>query len=587
MDGPLSLVPGQDLSKNAAEDIEVLAEDIPFWIELLEHREAYHGFDIRTINHVDEITQRDIDAQYDLTRRRIGQILRKFDTNGDEFISTEEFKKGLNAQGFVLKEAALSRLTIAMDIEKQGQMSEQKFAVVLQRLKLAELFTEKVQKLERQMAAEHRSKRNGSTQNQSLDDKVSPTANPEHSSFLNLTKYSIDTVESRPIEHIDDLKRWFFSSRQSQGSDPNSVHWVHMDGLDKIMLMRLAVKYRLHPIAVEDALEMCKQPAKVDRYNDQFFCAINALQLDERTKSKIELESPEPPRVRIHCSYICMFVGGMQSRHGSNLISIHQEQVFGHGSGATHSNSHPTKRDSMSSTSLGSSRTSLKRAPSFREHANTQGADIFDCVREELERSSRARDNKSDFLMYMVLDKCVDELSPIVEAYDARLSFFQARMRVMKTKFPRKWLDEISAVKMELMDFMRTVRPLNGALKHIVDDENVCRGFPMYLEDVQDHLEQVTEDAKGLVDICTCLAQDYNVFGDQKMNNTLYVLTVVTTIFIPAQFVAGMYGMNFVQSDGSPAIPELEWENGYSYFWGLVIGTSTCMILLFKCMSFL
>lgn len=110
----------------------------------------------------------------------------------------------------------------------------------------------------------------------------------------------------------------------------------------------------------------------------------------------------------------------------------------------------------------------------------------------------------------------------------------------------------------------------------------------MYLEDVLDHLEQVQEDVKALVELCSCLAQDYNVFADQKMNSTLYVLTIVTTIFIPAQFVAGMYGMNFVDKETQrPAIPELEWENGYAYFWALVVGVSTFMILLFKCMTFL
>lgn len=62
--------------------------------------------------------------------------------------------------------------------------------------------------------------------------------------------------------------------------------------------------------------------------------------------------------------------------------------------------------------------------------------------------------------MYLMLDKCVDELSPIVVAYDARLSFFQGRMREMKTSFPNVWLDEISVVKMELMDFFANGAPL-------------------------------------------------------------------------------------------------------------------------------
>ena len=50
------------------------------------------------------------------------------------------------------------------------------------------------------------------------------------------------------------------------------------------------------------------------------------------------------------------------------------------------------------------------------------------------------------------------------------------------------------------------------------------------------------------------------------------VLTLVTTIFCPAQFLCGVYGMNFVDDTGRPAIPELLWKNGYLYFWLLIVG---------------
>ena len=41
------------------------------------------------------------------------------------------------------------------------------------------------------------------------------------------------------------------------------------------------------------------------------------------------------------------------------------------------------------------------------------------------------------------------------------------------------------------------------------------------------------------------------------MNNTMKLLTVITTIFLPLTLIAGWYGMNFTN------MPELQWRYGY------------------------
>eukprot|EP00746_Dinoflagellata_sp_MGD_P163360 gnl/MRDRNA2_/MRDRNA2_91342_c0_seq1.p1 gnl/MRDRNA2_/MRDRNA2_91342_c0~~gnl/MRDRNA2_/MRDRNA2_91342_c0_seq1.p1 ORF type:complete len:592 (+),score=106.78 gnl/MRDRNA2_/MRDRNA2_91342_c0_seq1:55-1776(+) len=569
----------RDPSQSAKFIFYDLIADIPFWDDIVAHRQPVGGFNIAEVTDLNEIRQIDIDAQYDVTQRRAEQIFKRFQRleDGDEYISVEAIESGLKSQGFILSASSLARLQSAMDVEKTGLISIQKAGAALQRLKLAELFSTKVLALERKVASTqklHIQALPNGTIPATCSSKVANYDPPLHSSILSCTDYNLDSLDS--LWPIEDLKQWFFARRPVKEKHSKQVRWVHMQGLDKIMLLRLAVKYRLHPLAIEDALEMCHQPAKVDKYAHHFFCAINALQLDEHTKSKIENDD-EPPKVRIHCSYICMFV----SRDVKDtVLTIHQNQLF------EDQKDHDRLRR-QTSDSTAASRKRLKRTPSFHEHDGTYGADIFHEVFRRLNESSRVRDNNSDFFMYLVLDKCVDELMPIIMAYDARLTFFQNRLKKLKTSFPSAWLDEISAIKLELMDFQRTVRPLNTAIKHILDDPTVCETFPMYVEDVQDHLEQVTEDARALIEVCACIAQDYNMFGDQKMNQTLYVLTIVTTIFIPSQFIAGMYGMNFVKPDGSPAIPELEWENGYAWFWGLIIGVSSFMILIFKCMTVL
>jgi len=46
-----------------------------------------------------------------------------------------------------------------------------------------------------------------------------------------------------------------------------------------------------------------------------------------------------------------------------------------------------------------------------------------------------------------------------------------------------------------------------------------------------------------------------------SMNQVMKTLTVVSTVFIPLTFLAGVYGMNFTY------LPEKDWKYGYLYFW--------------------
>jgi magnesium transporter len=57
-----------------------------------------------------------------------------------------------------------------------------------------------------------------------------------------------------------------------------------------------------------------------------------------------------------------------------------------------------------------------------------------------------------------------------------------------------------------------------------------------------------------------------------RMNNVMKVLTIISTIFIPLTFVAGIYGMNFDN------MPELRWKYGYFYVLGGMFTSGIIML---------
>ena len=61
-----------------------------------------------------------------------------------------------------------------------------------------------------------------------------------------------------------------------------------------------------------------------------------------------------------------------------------------------------------------------------------------------------------------------------------------------------------------------------------------------------------------------------------KLNETMRILTVVTTIFVPLGFLAGLYGMNFEN------IPELHHPNGYFILVGFMLFIAAALVMIFK-----
>jgi magnesium transporter len=54
------------------------------------------------------------------------------------------------------------------------------------------------------------------------------------------------------------------------------------------------------------------------------------------------------------------------------------------------------------------------------------------------------------------------------------------------------------------------------------------------------------------------------------MNETIKVLTIISTIFIPLSFIAGVYGMNFDTAASGWNMPELKWVYGYPFALGIM-----------------
>ncbi|WP_447926570.1 magnesium/cobalt transporter CorA [Vreelandella sp. EE27] len=96
------------------------------------------------------------------------------------------------------------------------------------------------------------------------------------------------------------------------------------------------------------------------------------------------------------------------------------------------------------------------------------------------------------------------------------------------------------------------------------------------INDVAERFERLYSLTQMYYEICGDLVDGYISISSHQLNITMRVLTVITAIFVPLTFIAGIYGMNF------EVMPELGWRYGYFFVWGAMLGIAGVLIWLFK-----
>ncbi len=94
----------------------------------------------------------------------------------------------------------------------------------------------------------------------------------------------------------------------------------------------------------------------------------------------------------------------------------------------------------------------------------------------------------------------------------------------------------------------------------------------IYLRDISDHTEQILADCDVHLDTSSALINEFYARRSTKQDEVMEFFTRIATIFIPAQFLTGIYGMNFKH------MPELEYEYAYLFWW---IGTFVMILALY------
>ena len=112
------------------------------------------------------------------------------------------------------------------------------------------------------------------------------------------------------------------------------------------------------------------------------------------------------------------------------------------------------------------------------------------------------------------------------------------------------------------------------------------RNSQLYLRDVADHVHQVVDVLETYREIAGGLVELYLSMMGHRTNEVMRVLTVISSIFIPLTFLAGIYGMNF-DPGVAGNMPELRWPYAYAIFWVITVAVAAALLTVFRRLGWL
>jgi magnesium transporter len=212
--------------------------------------------------------------------------------------------------------------------------------------------------------------------------------------------------------------------------------------------------------------------------------------------------------------------------------------------------------------------------------------DVFEPVRARIRAANGTiRKLGADYLAYALLDSIVDHYYPVLETVGAEIDTIEDDLVRAPIKSP---VGELQRHKRTLTQIRRFIWPVRDLINSLMHEETglVTKATKLYLRDCYDHTVQLMDLVESYRDVLSGLMELYLSSVGIRTNEIMRVLTVISSIFIPLTFIAGVYGMNFAHEvDGKKLpwnMPELFQPWGYVGCLLFMLAVAIFQIVYFK-----
>ena len=180
------------------------------------------------------------------------------------------------------------------------------------------------------------------------------------------------------------------------------------------------------------------------------------------------------------------------------------------------------------------------------------------------------RTGGTSYLLYALLDVIVDNYFTLIYKLGDELETIE---QLLYRKADKALMFQTQNIKREMIMIRRAAWPERDKINDMIRSDSglITKTSKTFLKDTYDHCMQIIDLVESYKDLTTSLVDMNLSLISHRMNEIMKVLTIISSIFIPLTFIAGIYGMNFAKQDPETGkwlhynMPELYMEHGYAY----------------------
>ena len=198
--------------------------------------------------------------------------------------------------------------------------------------------------------------------------------------------------------------------------------------------------------------------------------------------------------------------------------------------------------------------------------------DVLDPIRNRLRKYSGTgmRTLGPSYLMYALMDNVIDHYFAIINRLGDELELVEDHLYQRPQKF---LMYRIQGVKKIMLALRRAAWPERDKINEMMRNQSsfINEEVKVYIRDAYDHSIEIIDLIESYKETTTSLMDVYLSLMSNRMNEIMKFLTIISAIFIPLTFIAGVYGMNFAYQDPKTGeilknnMPELYAPNAYIY----------------------
>ena len=188
---------------------------------------------------------------------------------------------------------------------------------------------------------------------------------------------------------------------------------------------------------------------------------------------------------------------------------------------------------------------------------------------------SKIRLNGAAYLLHAMIDTCVDGYFPIQKLIQERLTELETEVYAEK-RTSLIVARDIAGLLRSSQTILQVLFPMTSVVSRLSKEfKTTDIELQRYFDDVTDHLSSITAGVNTDIRWAESLSRMYSDEQQHRMNQVMYTLTLVTAMFIPAQFLTGVFGMNMV-------MPLMEWSGTFALFWAAIVVLCGAVLYYFK-----